>query len=112
MLDEGVSMSVISTLEGEDTTEQEMVADMRRYRPIIAHDETDAILTFTSTMTLQTCDGCKHYAPAQGVPRAYGHCAWIDDHSDDEPGAFVQCEYGYGVSVGPKFGCIKWEVKV
>jgi len=70
--------------------------------------------TFTGTMTMpqQTCDTCKHYSPAQGVPRAYGHCAWIDDHADDESGAFVQCEYGYCVSVGPKFGCIKWEAKV
>lgn len=69
---------------------------------------------------MNTCDTCKHWADklADGTPyeNKSGHRLCLHPKVDmpngsDNDGLDSNADYDYGVTTGPKFGCIHHEVK-
>jgi len=65
----------------------------------------------------ETCDKCKHFSDTYfGNPNGFGNCErWHigysipPDMKDNE--CMVEGDEGWGMIVGPKFGCVLFEAK-
>lgn len=65
---------------------------------------------------MNTCDTCKHWGESGFTTNPNGHNPCMHPKVDmpdgqDEDGIDSNADYDYGITTGPKFGCIHWEGK-